>query len=539
MAFTQSWIIKAIDNFSNVTKNFSSEIEKNKKDIEGLGAALEKNYGKLLGASGAIFAGFGAATIAAGNLEAQLVRTFSIMKPEDVARFNKEINLAAEYAIKEGFAFDKVGDALLKLKRAQIDFNNFQPIMKQAVDLADATNSDLAITMQGLIGVYKSYGKENFNATQAANIFFGTYKEGGPAVDEFAMSLGAIAPTAKAMGLSFGETSAAMVTMMKKGVPLEQSIMALRSIFAGLRNPSKEAQETLNLLGITFGQEKIKAVGFGKVMEEIGKAYIKNNSALNLIFPNARAFAGIATLGAGAMKDYDAILKAVTGDTNSLNAALKMINKTGKETFDDLWGRLKLLTTDIGARFLPMAISAGQTLINILDKIQAMPDYFKRLIISATLLIGALMGVLGAIGAWKVFAVVLRGIGISTAGISVALGPIMLLITAVAMNMAVWKDWVTVISWLYEKFKALISLPFNLLIKPAEILGKLLGLNTKGGELAVKNTLAPFPAGMTNKTAFSADINLNAPKGVIQNATTKTTGFAFGKVGLNMAEARI
>jgi TP901 family phage tail tape measure protein len=118
-----------------------------------------------------------------------------------------------------------------------------------AVGLGEAeVIADLLTTIMG------AYGSETISASKATDLLLFSVRNGKAEASEMASAMGAVVPIAAAMGVEFGDVATALAVLTNRGATAADGVTQLRSFMVGILQPSKEAEDALNRMGLSSQQ---------------------------------------------------------------------------------------------------------------------------------------------------------------------------------------------------------------------------------------------------------------------------------------------
>ncbi|MCO5250679.1 MAG: phage tail tape measure protein [Candidatus Kapabacteria bacterium] len=142
--------------------------------------------------------------------------------------------------------------------------------VEQASKLAVAGLTDTNAAIKGLAAVTNAYGTDVLSAGKAADVLFGTVKNGVTTVPELNASLSQVVPIAAAAGFSFEQVGAAIATLTKQGVPTAQAATQIRGAIAELLKPGAQLKQVMTEAGVSL--ETLERDGLQETMRKIGIA---------------------------------------------------------------------------------------------------------------------------------------------------------------------------------------------------------------------------------------------------------------------------
>ena len=353
---TQKKVDKGFKKSKKSAKGFFAT---SKKGFQGIGSGLSSMSGGLGGIIGAV-AGIGAVAIAlkqvvaiiadgaktAARFEKELANVMTLLNPQDIAKFGKELKSGALSVIKDfGFTVETTNKALFDTISAGVDAGKSIKFLRTASKLAIGGVTDVSVAVDGLTSVMNAFGKKTFDAMEASQTFFTAQKFGKTTVAELAANIGKVAPIAAAAGANFKQVAAAMSTLTLSGLKTDEATTGLKAIFTAVIKPASDAAKVFKKYRIELTKGgKIRDIG--EILREVQKATKGNVSEMASLFPNVRALGGAAAITSGSMKKYTEILDALNNKTDSaanFQNALAIQTETAEFQMDTLKGAMTAL----------------------------------------------------------------------------------------------------------------------------------------------------------------------------------------------------
>ena len=306
-------------------------------------------------------------------------------------------------------------------------------------------------------------------------------------------------PVASSAGVSFETSGAAMALMGNAGIQAEMAGTALRGAITKLVNPSGEAAAAIADLEISVTDATGRLLPFDQIIEQLEPHAAKTGKIMQIFGQRAGpAMSALISQGADALREMTTALEQSGGTAQEI-ADKKLAGLTGA------WTKLKSATEgvliEIGDRLSPVLERLAAFLTDrVLPAVRGALEAFDRwspgmqtAVIAATALTAALGPILIAVGGvtaaltpllpvlvalGKTKAVVaglaavktiMAAVGITTTATWAAiLGPISLVIAAIAAVYLAWKHWdvIEVIvgrvfsvvkTWLVDKFGGMVA----------------------------------------------------------------------------------
>ena len=243
-----------------------------------------------------------------------------------------------------GESIDSVNESAYQALSASVKTEDLLTILDVAQKASIAGFTDSTTAIDGLTSVINAYGMSVEDADDLANKFLITQNLGKTTFGEIASSIGQIAPNAKIVGLSIDDVLAAIATLTAQGVTTDEAITQLNGAINSIIDPSKEAKEAAEQLGVEFNGEALRSKGLIQFLREIKDAAGDDNDALTDMFGNIRGFKALAGLTEGEDKFNEALYQ-MQNNTTALDDAFAKMTDTVSFSKD----RLKESIKGIGA----------------------------------------------------------------------------------------------------------------------------------------------------------------------------------------------
>lgn len=282
---------------------------------------------------------------------------YGLMSKSEIQQFGKKIEQLSLNAVHTGLAVEDVNKALFDTVSALGVSEKSFDVYNQALVLAKGGNTDLATAVNGLTAIMNAWGKETTDATTAANALFTAQKYGVTNVQELAGSIGQIAPTARAAGVSMEETLATMAALTTGGMATADATTALRATMTAFIKPSKEAAETLQKYGIASDLVQLRQQGLSTTLAKLIKLQKEHPAEIAKAIPNIRALNGVLAMNEENMKKVDTILNQIQGDIKNgtgLKEAFERMASGDASVMANTMGALNVAMIQLGKLISPI-----------------------------------------------------------------------------------------------------------------------------------------------------------------------------------------
>lgn len=393
---------------------------------------------KMVGAAvGAAAIGIGiAGTMAFVDFERSMNEVFTLIPGTSQDAMDAMTNNVKKFSKEFGVVPDQVIPALYQALSAGIPQDNVFAFLETAQKAAKGGVTDLTTAVNGISSVVNAYGADTINATQASDLMFTAVKMGKTTFEEMSNALYNVTPTTAALGVKFGDVTAAMSAMTAQGIPTNVATTQLRQLFVEL---SKEGTKTSDVF------EKIAGKSFKQFVAEGGntqqalqllEGYAgKTNVGINDLFGSVEAgSAALALTGRGA-DTFTKNLDAMNNSAGATDTAFGTMQKGIGPLIDKFKAWAAVILIDIGEKVAPV--------------IQKIVDWFDKHRVAAYALAGVIGGVLlAALGAYIISAGIAAAETLALAAPFIAIGAG--IAATVAAMIYLWNNWNQVWDWIWH-----------------------------------------------------------------------------------------
>lgn len=226
--------------------------------------------------------------------------------------------------------------------------------------VAGASNTFTAVdALTTAVNAYGSqldkYGDYTQRAAHISDIMFQTVKDGKIEFTQLAGTLGNVASTAASAGVTFEELGAAYATLTLRGIGPEESTTAINAAILSLIQPSEEAADAMDALGIRWKDFRDGAVTFTDIVRQISEKTGQHATAVvSSMFAERRALKGMVALTAESAKTYNAELDSMINATGKMNSALEVQERTVRFDLNRAIAAWHVQMINMGDIVLPM-----------------------------------------------------------------------------------------------------------------------------------------------------------------------------------------
>lgn len=336
--------------------------------------------------------------------------------------------LARDMGSKTVFSASEAADALYYMASAGYKVEQMEASLQAVLNLASATQSDLAFATDTVISALNQFGLDASQAERITNVFAAAIGNSMATLDKLSNSMSYVGPVANSLGWNIEEVTGALSVLYNAGYDGSMAGTALRQALVNLMNPSSSAQKIFEELGVNMEELDPTTHNLADILDTLNKAGLSTAQAMEIF--GARAGPGMLALlsaGGDAVRD---MTDAVTGTNKATEMA--------EIQLDTLQGQLKILKSEVEE----IALQFGDVLIPIIRqlitkyispltaKIMGLSSGTKKNIVTIALLaaaIGPLLLVIGklisSVGTiFKVLSFLFSSTGLIVAAIAAVVG---------------------------------------------------------------------------------------------------------------------
>ncbi|OUU80664.1 MAG: phage tail tape measure protein [Gammaproteobacteria bacterium TMED78] len=227
-----------------------------------------------------------------------------------------------------------------------------QKILSVSSELAIGGLTTTTVAVDALTNVSNAYGKEAVQAFGGvrgiADSMSLAVVHGKTTIEELASSLGAIAPTAAAVGVPLDDLLSAIAAITSQGISTTEAITSLNGIFGALQKQTSKTREEAERLGIDFNVAALRAKGLGGLLQEVrDNAGLTDESFLKLTGRTEALKGALALTTEGGRKNVE-VLEAMANKAGTSDRAFEMMSRTFGAQMEKLSSLTKTAKIELG-----------------------------------------------------------------------------------------------------------------------------------------------------------------------------------------------
>lgn len=332
----------------------------------------------------------------AAQFEQSMANAFSVMGDVTDDTKDKLTDFAEQLGRDTAFRASEAADAMYKLASAGLNTQQIIGTLPGVLDLAAATQADLANVAEQASVAMRVFGIEAEDAQRITDSFAAGIANSNLNFERITESMKFAGPAMAAFGKTVEETTAALGVFANAGVLGSRAGTALRGILSRLADPTAEMKTVFTELGIAIEDVNPATKDLGQIFDELQKSGADASQVFRA-FGKIAAGSVLAVLNSA--ESQGKAVSEVLLELEEVMGATGTASKIAADQLDTLAGAWKILGSSIENVFIQFkedvfgdtlkTIVAG--LINMANAIAGLPAPVKKFIV-ALLGIAALVG---------------------------------------------------------------------------------------------------------------------------------------------------
>lgn len=262
---------------------------------------------------------------------------------------------------------DKVIPALYQALSAGVPQDNVFEFLRTASQASVGGVVDLESAVDGITSVLNAYGLSADKASQISDVMFTGIRLGKTTFTELSQSLFQVIPSASALGVSFGDVTAALASITSQGTPTSVATTQLRQLFVELSKAGGKAADTFEqMAGKSF---KDFIAGGGNVQDALKlmeKAASDSGLSISDMFSSVEAGnAALQLTGKGAERFTD-FIDQMNNSTGATGKAFETMSDTLQFQLNKMFSAVSVLFVEIGRIIEPIVKPIIQSITEII-----------------------------------------------------------------------------------------------------------------------------------------------------------------------------
>lgn len=444
MAVIRNLVVKIAADISSLSKGLQNA----QKQIQKVSAVFTKTGTKLTASITAPLVALGASAVNISREFEQSMANAASVAGATGDELQEMTDLARKMGAKTVFSASDAADALYYMASAGYKVDQMTSSIEATLNLASATQSDLAFTTDTVISALNQFGLEASEAERVTNVYAAAIGASMASMDKLSNSMGYVGPVANSLGWEIEEVTGALSVLYNAGYDGSTAGTSLRQALVSLMNPTSSAIKVFDELGVNLEDLDPVSNDLASILDTLSGAGMTTAQAMEVF--GARAGPGMLALMSAGGDAVREMTEAVTGTNKANDMAAQQL-----DTLQGQWAELTSQLEEVAIMFGDVLIPIIRQLITkyvmpLTTKLMGMSVSTRKNVVVIALLaaaIGPLLLVIGklisSIGTMtKVASFLFSKAGLIMAAIAVVVGAVLYLWnTNEEFRVAVTKIW--------------------------------------------------------------------------------------------------
>ena len=320
------------------------------------------------------------------------LRTVSTIIDASVVDINDISGEVLDLSDDVNIAATKVNEGLYQMVSATGDSVNAMGNMEVASKASIGGLADLEVAVDGITTVMNTYKLVGVDAmTSVSDQMITAQNYGKTTLGAISQNIGDVISVARNMDMTTQDLFASIAALTKGGVQTGKSITGIKMALSNIIDPTAEAIEVADRLGLQFEASHLKSVGWARFIDEIGKKTGGSSEDIAKLFGSVEAYNVVTSL---AVTNTDLFAEALVAMENSSGATQAAFEKMDSGEFNQFAKSLNELKN--------AAIEAGDSLAPLLSDlagiISDLAKAYKELTPEGKKTVNVFLGIAASIG---------------------------------------------------------------------------------------------------------------------------------------------
>lgn len=357
------------------------------KDFGGVAVSAAKTAATAIAGLSTALAGVAAAAVKVGaSYETSLAKVGTIADTSAVSLADLS-GAVLQLSNDTGESAAELNEALYSAISAGADTEYAVGLVAVALKAARGGFTDTETAVDGLTSALNAYAMETDEAEGLANKFLVTQNLGKTTFGQLASSIGNVAPTANAAGVSVDELLASVAALTANGIGTSEAMTGMKAALSNIIKPTGEAAKLADQLGLDFSVAALQTKGWAGFLADLQDKTGGNTDQLAQLFGSVEALNTVLTLTSG---QGTALMTEALGEMATNTTALEDAYQAMSGTLEVTGQKIETSLQNLGIQFYESVQGPAQEAANgALEAMQGLSAAFQE---------GGLSGAVQALG---------------------------------------------------------------------------------------------------------------------------------------------
>lgn len=279
-----------------------------------------------------------------------------------------------EISLEVPVAATELAEAAYQGMSAGIAVENVAEAARVAALAAKAGMSDTTTAIDGMTTVMNVWEGKVGSATNVMDTFLATQNYGKTTLGEMASTIGQVAPTAEALGVSFNDLAGATAFLTSNGINTSSTMTGLKAAFSNIMKPTDDASKMAAQLGLDFSIAGLKSKGFSGFVNDLAeklKDYEADGGdatdATSKLFGSVEGLNVMLKLTGSGLDKYNDMNLKVANSSGTLNKMAQDVTSTFSAQKELIQNHLFAALERVGEIIVENIVPSAENVIEIID----------------------------------------------------------------------------------------------------------------------------------------------------------------------------
>lgn len=297
-------------------------------------------------------------------------------------------------AANSTYGMAEAATATLNFARAGLTAEQAASALAPSMNLAAGEGGNLDVVSAGLVATINGFGGSFDEASKYADVFANACNNSALDIDSLSQSMSIAAPVFKAAGYNVNDAALYMGVMANKGIDANVAANALKTGFARLVSPSKQAKDMMDKLHLSVTNADGSMKTSAQIQEDLHNAFGK-------LSKSEQVAAASAIFGKNQMSNWLALIGTAPADVQSLSKSLQEEGTTSEMAtamMSGFGGSLEKLKSSLDVAATSLGEALAPVILKVAEGIQKLVDWFNNLSPTAQKIVATVLVLVAALG---------------------------------------------------------------------------------------------------------------------------------------------
>lgn len=300
------------------------------------------------------------------EFEGKMNEVFTLMPDISGEAMDEMTQQVKDFSKEFGTLPNEVVPALYQAISAGVPKENVFDFLEVAQKAAIGGVTELETAVDGISSAVNAYGEDVLGATEASDLMFTAVRLGKTDFEQLSSFLFQVIPTASALGVEFGDVTAAVAALTAQGVPTRVATTQMRQAFVELsKDGSKTSDIFQEISGKTFKDFIAEGGNTSEALNLMADYAADAGIGVNDLFGSVEAGAAALSLTGEGAEAFAANIAEMEGAAGATDEAFETMEQGIGRSWDKIKASAAVALLDIGEAVAPAVAKISDALEGI------------------------------------------------------------------------------------------------------------------------------------------------------------------------------